>query len=446
MDVTRAHLDEATLARLDLVHVACGDDASDPRFQRLLEGCMRAGKPVGVLVDVDSRGRPLPLWALGDVVEEVRQRCTTVASAARARGLTVAHAKPAGLLEQAVNRSTVLAEAFARGVTQALGAGATILGRAGSALAHAATAAGASFAREGYADRAARADGVTLPLDAVQAFFADPHVARARACSLVAAGDIDVIALHDRCPIAVATTQAVREELDLLRTIELTQLRLEPELALGDSALRLFLPHGLRADAAPAPTGRSIPPSPIPVSIDRRRVLDALRAHPGVVDANLTETRACVYFDPGSPPLGPWDITATLLPQKGGVRQYVVPIWYDGEDLEVVASHAGLSARDAVELHTSSRYLVTMIGAFPGFAYLRGIDARLVLPRRHTPRLFNPKNIVGIAAGYTGIFPFASPNGWNLIGTARDFVGFTSDNGSCFQIGDVVKFEAVTST
>ena len=56
-------------------------------------------------------------------------------------------------------------------------------------------------------------------------------------------------------------------------------------------------------------------------------------------------------------------------------------------------------------------------GFAPGFAYLEGADDRLVVPRRETPRTEVPAGSVGLADGYSGIYPRASPGGWQLIGT-----------------------------
>jgi UPF0271 protein len=41
------------------------------------------------------------------------------------------------------------------------------------------------------------------------------------------------------------------------------------------------------------------------------------------------------------------------------------------------------------------------------------------------------------------VYPFASPGGWNLIGTALDFTAFTPEQGSVLQLGDRVRFERV---
>jgi UPF0271 protein len=82
------------------------------------------------------------------------------------------------------------------------------------------------------------------------------------------------------------------------------------------------------------------------------------------------------------------------------------------------------------------------VGFLPGFAYLRAPDPPFQLARRGSPRARVPAGSVGVAGPYTGIYPFASPGGWNLLGTAVDFVPFTVERGAALALGDVVRFEA----
>lgn len=90
---------------------------------------------------------------------------------------------------------------------------------------------------------------------------------------------------------------------------------------------------------------------------------------------------------------------------------------YDGEDLEQVATLCGLTADDVVEIHTGAEYTCAFCGFVPGFSYLTGLDARLALPRRATPRTRVPAGSVAIAAGFTAVYPGESPGGWHLLGT-----------------------------
>ena len=96
-----------------------------------------------------------------------------------------------------------------------------------------------------------------------------------------------------------------------------------------------------------------------------------------------------------------------------------------------------------VALHAASTYVVATIGFLPGFAYLRGLDAHLVLPRRSSPRARVPALAVGIAGPYAGVYPFASPGGWHLLGTAVGFTPFDARRGATLALGDRVRFVPV---
>jgi KipI family sensor histidine kinase inhibitor len=120
-----------------------------------------------------------------------------------------------------------------------------------------------------------------------------------------------------------------------------------------------------------------------------------------------------------------------------------VPVRYDGEDLDAVAASVGLSVDDVIALHCAPDYVVAFCGFAPGFGYLRGLDARLELPRRATPRTRVPAGSVAIAAEYTAVYPRPSPGGWHLLGTT-DRVMFDPDRSppALFQPGAHVRFVA----
>lgn len=101
-------------------------------------------------------------------------------------------------------------------------------------------------------------------------------------------------------------------------------------------------------------------------------------------------------------------------PQPG--RLVEIPVSYDGLDLGDVAAHCGLSADEVVHRHTQGQYVVYFIGFQPGFAYLGGLDETLHTPRRPEPRVAVPAGSVGIGGAQTGIYPLATPGGWQLIG------------------------------
>ena len=112
-------------------------------------------------------------------------------------------------------------------------------------------------------------------------------------------------------------------------------------------------------------------------------------------------------------------------------------------DLAAVAERVGLAVDDVALLHASREYTVCAVGFLPGFAYLGEVDARIAVPRLATPRPRVPALAVGLAGGRTGIYPFASPGGWNLIATAVDFTPFHPDTGARLALGDRVLFERV---
>lgn len=96
-----------------------------------------------------------------------------------------------------------------------------------------------------------------------------------------------------------------------------------------------------------------------------------------------------------------------------------LPVCYDAEfasDMQAVSEHTGLSAEQVVARHCARRYLVHMLGFTPGFLYLGGLDPQLHCPRKATPELRVPAGAVGIGGGQTGVYPQATPGGWQIIG------------------------------
>jgi KipI family sensor histidine kinase inhibitor len=92
---------------------------------------------------------------------------------------------------------------------------------------------------------------------------------------------------------------------------------------------------------------------------------------------------------------------------------------YDGVDLPEVARLTGLSPAEVIAAHTEPEWVVAFSGFAPGFGYLRrmpGGPDPLLVPRRDEPRVRVPAGAVALAAGYSGVYPRASPGGWQLIG------------------------------
>lgn len=185
----------------------------------------------------------------------------------------------------------------------------------------------------------------------------------------------------------------------------------------------------------------------VPANAPRRRLAAELTALPGVRDVVLAEEVGCVVFGHDVTTDAERAAVAGVLAQQQSAREdepgtpHVIPVIYDGEDLDEVARTIGRTSADVVALHSEAEYRVAMLGFLPGFAYLHGLPSELRLPRR-APRPRVPARSVAIAADYTGIYPFASPGGWHLLGRAPGFEAFGAGpaGAAALAIGDVVRF------
>jgi KipI family sensor histidine kinase inhibitor len=142
---------------------------------------------------------------------------------------------------------------------------------------------------------------------------------------------------------------------------------------------------------------------------------------PGVVELVPAYRTVLIVADPGQADALD-DLAARLpaleLPPAEAVAGETVeiPVRYDGEDLPEVAGLTGLEPEEVVRRHTAPEYTVAFLGFSPGFPYLVGLDPALEVPRRDTPRTSIPAGSVGLAGNQTGIYPTATPGGWQLIG------------------------------
>ncbi|MEU5219402.1 allophanate hydrolase subunit 1 [Streptomyces sp. NPDC020807] len=173
-------------------------------------------------------------------------------------------------------------------------------------------------------------------------------------------------------------------------------------LRVGESALLVELDGGGAAEAFHA-------------EVLRRRAAGALPAVREIVPAART-----VLLDGVADParlaaeLPGWEV-GPLHARVGEVVE--IPVRYDGPDLEVVAALWGVSADEAVRVHTAAEFRVAFCGFAPGFGYLTGLGERYAVPRRATPRTAVPAGSVALAGPYTGVYPRSSPGGWQLVGT-----------------------------
>lgn len=203
--------------------------------------------------------------------------------------------------------------------------------------------------------------------------------------------------------------------------------------ALGESALSCTLP-------APATLEQQQRIWQLAAALGRRP--EVLGLVPGM--NNLT-----IRFDPLHTAAA--DVEAAVLAlwaqpprQRRLGRRVDIPVHYGGStgpDLEDVARHCGLTPDEVVRRHAAAEYIVFFIGFQPGFAYLGGLDAALHTPRRAEPRVAVPAGSVGIGGAQTGIYPLATPGGWQLIGrTALALFDPQAEPPTLLAPGDRVRF------
>jgi KipI family sensor histidine kinase inhibitor len=164
------------------------------------------------------------------------------------------------------------------------------------------------------------------------------------------------------------------------------------------------LAAAIRAEAASGvPWGRPVPAyESVLVPFD-----------PDALDATMAEARLAVLTTAEPAP------GAVPAEDAGALPIFEIPTHYggtDGPDLDEVAVRTGRTPAEVIALHARRVYTVYMLGFSPGFAYLGSLPAALEVPRRDAPRTEVPAGSVAIAARQTGVYPIASPGGWNLIG------------------------------
>ncbi len=129
-------------------------------------------------------------------------------------------------------------------------------------------------------------------------------------------------------------------------------------------------------------------------------------------------------------------------------RLVSIPVCYDlslAPDIVSLAETNKLSIEEVIMLHTNKTYRVYMIGFLPGFAYMGSVDEKINTSRRSQPRTLVPAGSIGIAGEQTGIYPFDSPGGWQLIGQTPVPMFDANKEEPCYlQPGDEVNFYAIT--
>jgi KipI family sensor histidine kinase inhibitor len=176
------------------------------------------------------------------------------------------------------------------------------------------------------------------------------------------------------------------------------------------------------------------------------------RRWPGVTDVVLAYGTVAVFADPDRgelPGLESRLRTLAIDPAgssdpSGAGKLLVIPVLYDGADLDAVALQRNLGRDEVIAMHSGVEYDVFAIGFQPGFPYAGELPPALAgLPRREASRLRVPAGSVAIAGRQTGIYPVESPGGWHLLGRTPLCIVDRDEGYFPIRAGDRIQFRPI---
>lgn len=172
----------------------------------------------------------------------------------------------------------------------------------------------------------------------------------------------------------------------------------------------------------------------------------------GLVEVVPTFRSLLVLYDPDA--VAEADLLAAVRasPPAAGSREsaaWRVPVCMEGamaEDIAAAAEGLGLGVDALREIFLAGTYTLGMYGFSPGCAYFSGVDRRLAIPRRKSPRPPVAANSLIIAGGMANIMPVSMPTGWYVIGRVAVTM-FRMDAAPMvpFAVGDRLSFEPVSA-
>jgi 5-oxoprolinase (ATP-hydrolysing) subunit A len=220
--------DEAVIAVVTSVNIACGGHAGDPPvMRRTIRLAQASGAAVGAhpgFADMQGFGRREMRLSAAEIEDLVLAQVGALAACARAEGVALAHVKAHGALYTMAARDPAVAEPVATAVA-AFDPSLAVTAPAGSCLAEAAAGRGLRVIREAFADRAYRADRSLVPRTEPAAVITDPALVAGRALAIVGgrlhAADgtpidvpADTICIHGDTPGAAVLARVVRQALE----------------------------------------------------------------------------------------------------------------------------------------------------------------------------------------------------------------------------------------
>ncbi len=465
--------DAALLDSVSSANVACGFHGGDPRVMAATVALAREkGVAVGAhpsYPDLVGFGRREMAISPQEAYADLLYQLGALYAFCRAAGIPLQHVKPHGAIYNRAAVDEPLADALARAVA-AFDRELILVGLPNSATERAARAAGIPYAREAFADRAYNPDGTLASRKLPGAVISDPQEVARRAVTMVTQGRVrtieggeialeaETLCIHGDTPGAPELARSVRAALEQAGVTH------PPD---GGTRGKAIAPVSEPADdplSDAPPAYRAMGDGAVLVEfanvvsprVNRRvqSLAAALDANPppGLLDLIPAYRTLLVVYDPLA--IG-YDALLERLRMLDGLSQatapvsrvVTLPVVYGGEfgpDLPVVAAHTGLPEDEVIARHTAGRYLVYFLGFSPGFAYLGGLDPSLATPRLREPRLRVPAGSVGIAGTQTGVYPEATPGGWQLIGrTPLRLYDPTTADPFLLHPGDELRFAAI---
>ena len=139
-----------------------------------------------------------------------------------------------------------------------------------------------------------------------------------------------------------------------------------------------------------------------------------------------------------------------LKSQKVSGARLTLPVCYEEPfalDMFEISKFTGLKPEEIINIHTAQSYSVYMLGFLPGFPYLGILPEALHCSRKVNPRMRVPERSIGIAGQQTGIYPWESPGGWNIVGnTPLPIFDPQRATPFLFKVGDLVNFKAINKS
>jgi inhibitor of KinA len=194
-------------------------------------------------------------------------------------------------------------------------------------------------------------------------------------------------------------------------------------------------------------------------AVQRLAVMVHGRALPWIRDVVPALGGLAIHFDPDEPTVHGDALAAALnlvrdclkegLPKADDVvRTIEVPVCYERDfapDLAEVAAASKVTVEEAIAMHSGSEFRVLMIGFAPGHPYIGGLNPKLSVPRRATPRAIVPAGSVAVANDQTVVYPYAISGGWSIVGrTPLKVFDAERQEPSLFAAGDRVRFKPIT--